>query len=164
MSIHQIIVSIISILANFIEVEYRSSSSLFNTHFWITYSFFVVFSIYVVSLITVSVRDRVQSTRNDNDGGVLSKVSVLIGVLASIFLLLIIRPILGWVALLLWILYSLKTAYEMVDVGVFFQTLQILKNSFLQLLEKLKNAFLQLLKKLKNAVCGQTADMLPVSV
>ncbi|PON74456.1 hypothetical protein TorRG33x02_247280 [Trema orientale] len=118
-------------------------------------TFFVVFSTYVVSWITVTVQGRSENTRNDSEcDAVLSKVSLLLGALAYVLLLFIILLLLGQFGLVFWLLYSLKTAYELVHVHAFSQLFETLKNAFLQFLEKLKNAFLQFLAKLKNAVYG----------
>ena len=147
MSYHKAIVFIITTLGIFVQVESQSkNSSPFDTHRFIMYAFFIVWSIYVVNLIAATVQeDGDQNTENDNHNGVSSKISLLIGAMAAILLLFIIRPVLGWVTLVLWILYSSKTAYELVNV-----------ESFLQYLEKLKNIFLELIGKLKNVVCGQS--------
>ncbi|PON82448.1 hypothetical protein TorRG33x02_218160, partial [Trema orientale] len=160
MSFHKVILSIISILATFIQVEFQSSSSLFDEHFWIISTFFVVFSIYVVSWITVTMQKRPPNTENDNDDrvSILSQVNLLVGALAAILLLFIILPLLGWLAFFFWLLYSLKTVCDLVNFDAFFQLLQILKNAFSQFYEKLKNAFLQLLEKLKNAVYGDQSQ------
>ena len=126
MSFHKVILSMISILATFIQVKFQSGPSLFQTQFWIMSTFFVFFSIYVSSLITVKLQDRGQHTRNNNHGMivVLSKASLLVGAFSAILLLFIIQPVHGWVALLLWILYSLKTVYELVNIGTFIDSLK----------------------------------------
>ena len=70
---------------------------------------------------------------------VLSKASLLVGAFSAILLLFIIQPVHGWVALLLWILYSLKTVYELINIGTFYRFLE----------------------KLRNAVSGQSEDYVP---
>ncbi|PON46602.1 hypothetical protein PanWU01x14_250320 [Parasponia andersonii] len=158
MSFNKVIVSIISILATFVQTEFQStSSSLFETHFWIMYTFYVVLFTYVVAGTTLTIQVRAAAAppnrENDNNERVLTKVALLSGALASTLLLLIIRPVLGWVAFAFWVLYFVKTAYELVHVDAFFQ-----------LLETLKNAFIRVIEKLKNKVRGQSKDVLPVSV
>ena len=147
MSFHKAIVFIISTLAQFIQVEFQTKTSTpFNTHCRIMYTFFVVLFSYGVAWATLAL--------SENDikyGRVLTKFSLLWGTLASILLLIIIRQVLGWVALLLWFLYLLKTAYELIDVDAFYQ-----------LLQNLKNSFSQFFIKFKNALFGQSEDGLPV--
>ncbi|PON74166.1 hypothetical protein TorRG33x02_247450 [Trema orientale] len=169
MSFHKVLVSIISIQATFIQTESQSqNSSLFETHCWIMYTFYVALFSYVVATATIAVQAQAAQNRgkDNNKKGVLTKVALLLGALASILLLLIIRQVLGWVALFLWVLYSVKTVYDLVDVDAFYQLLQTLKNASLQFFEILKNASLQLLEMLNNAVLGhQTQDpVLPVSM
>ncbi|PON76197.1 hypothetical protein PanWU01x14_036150 [Parasponia andersonii] len=169
MSFHKVIVSVISIQATFIQTESQSqSSSLFETHCWVMYTFYVVLFTYVVATATITVQVQAAQNRgnDNNEEGALTKVTLLSGALASILLLLIIRQVLGWVALFLWVLYSAKTVYDLVDADAFYQLLRTLKNESLQFFEILKNAFLQLLEMLNNAVFGhQTQDpVLPVSL
>ncbi|PON76196.1 hypothetical protein PanWU01x14_036140 [Parasponia andersonii] len=148
MSIHQFIFSAISVLATFIQTEFQSKSpSLFETHCWIMYTFYVVLFTYVVAgtMLTIQVQAVAAPLNrgNDNNEGILTKVALLSGALASTLLLLIIRQVLGWVALAFWVLYCVKIAYELVDVDAFLQLLETLKNAVLQVLGKLKNAFFQ---------------------
>ncbi|PON82444.1 hypothetical protein TorRG33x02_218120 [Trema orientale] len=110
MSFHAIMASIISILATFIQTEFQSrSASLFDTHYWTMPTFFVVLFTYVVASAA-----QARNTGNDNnhDGVVLSNMALTSGALASTLLLLIIHQALGWVALVFWILYFVKTAYD----------------------------------------------------
>ncbi|PON46603.1 hypothetical protein PanWU01x14_250330 [Parasponia andersonii] len=167
MSFHKVIVSVISILATFIQTEFQSQhSSLFETHCWIMYAFYVALSIYaVVAGVTLSVHVQAapQNRGNDNEG-VLTKVAVMSGALASTLLLLIIRQVLGWVAFAFWVLFFAKTAYELVHVYAVLQVTETLKNIFLHALETLKNTYLRFMEKLKNKVRSQSKDVLPVSV
>ncbi|PON82445.1 hypothetical protein TorRG33x02_218130 [Trema orientale] len=170
MSIHKVIVFVISILATFIQTEFQSqSSSLFETQCGIMYSFYVVLFAYVVAraTITLRVQEAPQNIGNDNYERVLTKVALFSGALASVLLLLIIRRVLGLVALAFWVLYFLKsTAYDLAHVDMFYQLLETLKNASSKFLETVKNAFWQLLEILKNAVYGHQnqGPMLPVTV
>ncbi|GMN55954.1 hypothetical protein TIFTF001_025072 [Ficus carica] len=74
-----------------------------------------------------TMKDQAQSTRYDH-GVVTMKIGPLFGGLASILLLMIVFPVLGWVTLFLWALYFSKCVYELV------------KDEFLELFDTLNAA------------------------
>ena len=123
MSFHAIIAFTISILAAFIQVEFQSkSSSPFETHYWIMSAFFVVLFIYVLAWLkaTIQVQTQTQDTiRNDNNHGVMTKISLLFGALNSILLLLILLRALGWFSLFIWTLYFVKASHKLVNDAIF---------------------------------------------
>ena len=150
MSLHKDVLSVISILATIIKMEFQlTTSSLLETHYWVMHTLDVVLFIYVVAR-TVQIR-----ARNDNE--ILSKVTLLPATLAPTLLFLIIRPVLGWVALIFWLLYFSKTAYELAHDDEFFLRLETLNDSLFQALDKLKNEFLRGLQKLNTAIWRPSA-------
>ncbi|PON46604.1 hypothetical protein PanWU01x14_250340 [Parasponia andersonii] len=105
----------ITILCSFIQVEFQSkSSSPFDTHYWIMSTFLVALSTYVLAWATVTIEEAQPratieaQVKNSNHSGVMSRISHMSGALASVLLLLIILPVLGWVTFLLWTLLFCK--------------------------------------------------------
>ncbi|PON82440.1 hypothetical protein TorRG33x02_218080 [Trema orientale] len=93
-------------------------------------TFLVALSTYVLAWATVTIEEaqpratiEAQVNNSINHGGVMSKISHMSGALASVLLLLIILPVLGWVTFLLWTLCFVKTAYEFIEV-VLYQLLE----------------------------------------
>ncbi|PON82443.1 hypothetical protein TorRG33x02_218110 [Trema orientale] len=116
MSFDAIIVFTISVLAAFIQVEFQSKSwSPFDTHYWIMSTFLVVLSIYVVASAIVTIQVEAEK---ENDNGISSEISHVSEALASILLLIIILPVLGWIFLVIWTVYFVKTAYALVNAAI----------------------------------------------
>ena len=143
MSSHAIIVFIITVLCAFIQVEFQSKSqSPFETHSCITLTFFVVLLAYALSLLTTTDTLEVPALDDPNDNNevqlLMSKISLFFGALASILLMMIVFPVLGWICLVLWIVCFLKNAFELVNFAMF-----------------------QVIDKLSRAIHGQV-DRLPV--
>ena len=119
MSFGAITVFVISVLAAFVQVKFQSKGlSPFDTHYGLMSTFFVVLFTFVAAWATETVQGQAQNTRNDNHG-VWTKISLISGALASILLLIILIPFLGWVGLVFWTLYFVKTAYELAHDAIF---------------------------------------------
>ena len=145
MSFHNDALSVVSVLAPIIQMEFQlKNSSLVETHDWLMHTLYVVLFIYVVA--------RTVQVQAGNANEILSKVTLLPATLAPTLLFLIIRPVLGWVALIFWLLYFSKTAYELAHDDAFFILLQTLNESFVDVLKKLKDALSKGLQKLKAAI------------
>ena len=121
MSFHGIIVFIVSLLAAFAQVEFQSKSvSPFDRHGKLMSTFFVVLFTFVVGWVIETIQAQAQAQNTRNDSHIFwTKISLISGTLASILLLILIRQVLGWVFLILWILYFLKTVYELVKGAIF---------------------------------------------
>ena len=124
MSSHAIIAFIITVLCTLIQVDFQSKSlSPFDTNSWIAPTFLVVFVAYALSWATTTSNNEVQAINDPNDNKmIMSKISLFFGALASILLMIMVFPLLGWVSLVLWTICVLKTAFELVNY-VFFQVL-----------------------------------------
>ena len=118
MSSHAIIAFIITVLCSFIQVKFQTKSlSPFETHSCVIQTFFVVLLAYGLSWATTTNSIEAQALNDPNDNHerqlIMSKISLFFGALASALLMIMVFPILGWVILVLWILYFLKTASEL---------------------------------------------------
>ena len=120
MSSHAIIVFIITVLSTFIQVDFQSKSlSPLETHYWITPTFFVVLLAYALTWGTTTNTIEVQVLNDQNDNKmIMRKISLFLGALASVLLMIIVFPVLGWVSFVLWALYCLKNALEFVNFAL----------------------------------------------
>ncbi|GMN55956.1 hypothetical protein TIFTF001_025070 [Ficus carica] len=111
-----IICFVVSILVDLIQVKFQSkNSSPFDSHPWVMSSFVLALFACVAAWAAETMKDQAQSTRYDH-GVVTMKIGPLFGGLASILLLMIVFPVLGWVTLFLWALYFVKCVYELCTV------------------------------------------------
>ncbi|GMN55955.1 hypothetical protein TIFTF001_025071 [Ficus carica] len=110
-----IIVFFITTLGTFIQVKFQSKSwTPFDSHYWLMTSFFIALFTYVVSWAANTIRQLQAPHLNGNEQA-MSQISLISGALASIFLLLVILPFLGWFALFFWALYTLKHVYGLLQ-------------------------------------------------
>ena len=132
-------------------MKFRVESwSVFDTHFWFMSTFLVAFLSFALVeyflLATQHHSDLNENTTilNDNVALIMRKTSLIFGALASILLLIIIHPILGWISMFFCTLFFLKAAYELVKYGSNFE----IKDTFFKVIYKLKAT--------KSMICGQS--------
>ena len=105
MSSQAIIAFIITVLCALIQMEFQSkSSSPFETHSRITLTFSFVFIAYALSMATTTTSTvQAPALKDSNDNKevqvIMSKISLLLGALASVLLMIIVFPVLGWFSL-----------------------------------------------------------------
>lgn len=123
MSSHVIIVFIINLLSTCMQLDFQArSKSPFETHSRLTSIFFVVLLAYSLTwgmtINTIEVPPL--NDPNDNIRKIMGKISLFLGALASILLMIIVFPFLGWTSFVLWLLFFfLKYALELVNFELF---------------------------------------------
>ncbi|PQM40489.1 uncharacterized protein Pyn_15164 [Prunus yedoensis var. nudiflora] len=91
-----------------LQLKSGTIASPFVRNYVTVLTFTVDLFVYVASLATVEILDH-QAPINDPDlSEFMDNVSLLSGALASVLLLLILVPALGWLSLLLWAIYFMK--------------------------------------------------------
>ena len=111
MSLHAIVGYAIPTLSAFMQLEFQSkSSSPFDTHYWTMLCFFIALFAYMAAWAKTS------ATAHGGQpcfGSAASNICVMSGALASVLLLKIVVPPLGWVAVALWTLCLLHRVCEL---------------------------------------------------
>lgn len=148
--------SIISIFGLFLQLyKFQSKTDLspFETNYSTMLIFFIALLTHLVSSAGVVSKDHGDRASNLPTQlmirNIFSKISILSGSLASILLLLIIFSVIGWLALVLWILYFVKNVYEL----IYEEKIQILDMLYHQI-----KKILDVLRKMKRPQSEREQD------
>ncbi|CAL9014345.1 unnamed protein product [Prunus brigantina] len=123
-ALHKYNFFLLGMLGLLLQLKSGTIASPFVRNYVTVLMFTVDLFVYVASLATVKILDH-QAAINDPDlSEFMDNVSLLSGTLASVLLLLILVPALGWLSLLLWAIYFVKdvvtvTSYTSVAVRAF---------------------------------------------
>ncbi|PQM40491.1 uncharacterized protein Pyn_15166 [Prunus yedoensis var. nudiflora] len=116
-----------------LQLKSGTIASPFVRNYVTVLTFTVDLFVYVASLAIVEILDH-RAPINDLDlSEFMDNVSLLSGALASVLLLLILVPALGWLSLLLWAIYFVKdvvtvTSYTSVAVRAFDRVKEVIMN------------------------------------
>lgn len=97
-----IIVFLINTSCTLLQVKFQSKdANPFDTHYWVMVAFFAVLLVHAILLATqIKLRH-----------AIFGKISLLAGALASILLLIILVPRMGWFSLVLWVICFVTVAH-----------------------------------------------------
>ncbi|CAL9014348.1 unnamed protein product [Prunus brigantina] len=132
-ALHKYNFFLLGMLGLLLQLKSGTIASPFVRNYVTVLTFTVDLFVYAASLATVKILDH-QASINDPDlSEFMDNVSLLSGALASVLLLLILVPALGWLSLLLWAIYFVKdvvtvTSYTSVAVRAFDRVKEVMMN------------------------------------